>query len=268
MSDIYIREFRASDFPQVRGLLFEGFITGEGGVASMIKRDYAIKTFSRLGGVALLGALALAWKIPVAEWDPTATCAGVAAVFALGVTVNAVLRVFVTRAMRGFCAAALASDMRDISVHYAHPAVFLVAAVAKKPYRDDELNRIEEEEPEEVVGCVGVEYLPEKDAKAVEIRRMIVTAKQRRAGLGTRLMLETIRHAETIPGVEFIKLSTSQWQFAAQRLYERLGWEWKATHKHRVGIINPTIRDYRRPVQKGEYAELQAKAAQGAGVLN
>lgn len=175
MSDIYIREFRASDFPQVRGLLFEGFITGgecfwscvvcnihlliatiEGGVASMIKRDYAIKTFSRLGGVALLGGLALAWKIPVAEWDPTATCAGVAAVFALGVTVNAVLRVFVTRAMRGFCAAALASDMRDISVHYAHPAVFLVAAVAKKPYRDDELNRIEEEEPEEVVGCVGV----------------------------------------------------------------------------------------------------------------
>ncbi|KAJ7037808.1 hypothetical protein C8F04DRAFT_1091600 [Mycena alexandri] len=281
MSDIYIRQFRASDFPQVRALLFEGFVTGsecfwstvichirfatiEGSVASMIKRDFALKTFSRLAFVSLLGTLALAWKIPVAEWDPTATCAGVAAVFTLGSTVVAVLRVLVTRAMRGFCEAALARDMRDISVHYARPAVFLVAvrpAVAEKPHRDDDLKT--GEEPEEVLGCVGAEYLPEEDAKAAEIRRMIVSARHRRFGLGLRLMLETIRHAETMPGVEFIKLSTSQFQFGAQRLYEGLGWEWKATHKHRVGIINATVRDYRRPVRKGESSELQARAAQG-----
>ncbi|KAJ7151023.1 acyl-CoA N-acyltransferase [Mycena filopes] len=266
MSDIYIRKFRASDFPQVRVLLFEGFVTGKGSVASMIKRDFAVKTFSRIGCVSLLGTLALAWKIPVAEWNPKAICAGAAAILALGSSVVAVLRVLVTRAINGFCEAALARDMRDISASYQAPAAFFVAvrpAVVEKPHRDDDLMTVGEE-PEEVVGMVGLEFLPEQDAKAAEIKRMIVSPTYRRFGLASRLMLETIRHAETMPGVEFIKLSTSQFQFGAQRLYEGLGWEHLGTHKHQVGIINATVRDYRRPVRKGEASELQARAAQGA----
>ncbi|KAJ7171307.1 hypothetical protein C8R46DRAFT_1349332 [Mycena filopes] len=257
-----IRQFRSSDFPQVRTLLFEGFVTGEGSVARSVKRSFLLKPPSVLACLCIGVGLVLGWTLPVAEWT-SATGAAAAALIILGSAVLAGLRVFVTRSMIGFCEDALAGDLRDIPAHFCAPGAFFVAVravVAEKPHRDDDLKTGEEE----VLGCVGLEYLPEKDAKAAEIRRMLVTTKHRRLGLASRLMLTTIQHAETMPGVECIKLSTSEFQAGAQRLYEGLGWERAATHIHQVGIIRASMRDYRRPVRRGEYGEIQARAERGA----
>ncbi|KAJ7158149.1 hypothetical protein C8R46DRAFT_1292206 [Mycena filopes] len=240
MSDIHVRQFRPSDFPQVRTLLFEGFVTGEGSVARSVKRSFLTKPPSVLAFLCIGAGLVLGWTLFAAEWT-SATGAAAAALIVLGAAVLVGLRVFVTRSMIGFCEDALAGDLRDIPAHFCAPGC-----------------------QEEVLGCVRLEYLPEKDAKAAEIRRMLVTTKHRRLGLASRRMLATIQHAETMPGVECIKLSTSEFQGGAQRLYEGLGWECAATHVHRVGIIRARVRDYRRPVRRGECGEIEARAERGA----
>ncbi|KAJ7724352.1 hypothetical protein B0H16DRAFT_323876 [Mycena metata] len=119
---------------------------------------------------------------------------------------------------------------------------------------------------EEVLGCIAIDYLPETETRTAEIRRMLVSEKHCRHGLASRLILETIRHAETMPGVESIQLSTSEFQSGARRLYEGFGWECTAVNILRLGTIGATVRtcDFRRPVRIGEYGELRARAEQGA----
>ncbi|KAJ7779673.1 hypothetical protein B0H16DRAFT_1829780 [Mycena metata] len=260
MSDIYIRQFRPSDFPPVRDLLFEVSVTGKGSVASVVKRGFLFKAPSIVAYFLIGTGLALAWKLPAKEWI-SAIGVDAAALAALGCTIFVLLRIWITHAMRGFCEKVLDGDMRDIPTHYGPAAFFVAVRPTEKPHGDADL-RAGEKESEEILGCVALEYLPEADASAAEIRHMLVSVDHRRNGLASRLILETIRHAETIPGVESIKLSTTEFQLGAQLLYEGFGWE----AVHRVGnrIVSGTARYYRRPVRVGEYSELCARAEQGA----
>ncbi|KAJ7183936.1 hypothetical protein C8R46DRAFT_1027577 [Mycena filopes] len=100
--------------------------------------------------------------------------------------------------------------------------------VTEKPHGDDGVETGEEEG----LGCVGLEYLPETDAKAAEIRRMLVTTKHRRLGLASRLMLATIQHAETTRGIASespqcyrvceVKADFSNFELASQPMPSRL----------------------------------------------
>ncbi|KAJ7042307.1 hypothetical protein C8F04DRAFT_1176463 [Mycena alexandri] len=204
MSDIYIRQFCPSDFPQA------SLLAVKGSVASVVRRRFLFKVPSIIAYLLIGAGLAFAWKLPPAEWM-SATGVSAAALIALGCTMFVVLRSWLTRSLREFCENVLAGDMRDIPT-------YCTAIIADlKPG---------EEESEEVLGCVALgssmysEYLPKTDARVAEIRRMLVSVKHRRHGLASRLILETIRHAETMPGVESIKLSTSEFQPGAQ-LYTR-----------------------------------------------
>ncbi|KAJ7666361.1 acyl-CoA N-acyltransferase [Mycena rosella] len=147
--------------------------------------------------------------------------------------------------MISFCENVLETDMHDISVHYRPPAAFFVAAQPRAAKADDETATSGDEE---VVGYVGLEYLPEKDAQIAEVRRMIVSAKRRRHGIGARLMQALIAHGETIPGLRWIELGTSDYQLGAQRFYTRLGWEVFRVETVRQGVVSATIRQFRRPV--------------------
>ncbi|KAJ7779685.1 hypothetical protein B0H16DRAFT_723883 [Mycena metata] len=263
MSDIYIRQFRPSDFPQVRDLLLEVSVTGKGSVASVVKRGFLFKAPSVAAYLFVGAGLTLAWKLPVEEWI-SATGVGAATLLALGCTTFVLLRIWITHAMRGFCEEALAGDMRDIATHYGPPAAFFVAVRPTEKLHSDADLKAGEKESEKILGCVALEYLPERDASAAEIRHMLVSVNHRRRGLASRLILETIQHAETMPGVESIKLSTTEFQLGAQLLYEGFGWECEAVHRVGNRIVSGTARDHCRPVRVGEYSELCARAEQGA----
>ncbi|KAJ7786025.1 hypothetical protein B0H16DRAFT_1708244 [Mycena metata] len=78
--------------------------------------------------------------------------------------------------------------------HARHPNA-LYCTRGGKPPSDADLT-VEEEEPEEVLGYIALEYFPETDARTSEIRRMLVSQKHRRRGLTSRLILEVIPRRE------------------------------------------------------------------------
>ncbi|KAJ7770566.1 acyl-CoA N-acyltransferase [Mycena metata] len=161
------------------------------------------------------------------------------------------LQMALTSSARGFCDKALATDMRDIPNHYAAPGVFFVAVrpvpTTAKPEGAENLT--DGEKAEQVLGFVGLEYQSDKSSKAAEVRRLVVGAKHRRHGVASRLMLEVIKHGETIRGLQTIKLGVSQYQPAARKLYEKLGWERDGQSEAWYGIINVYIARYSRPVK-------------------
>ncbi|KAJ7479481.1 acyl-CoA N-acyltransferase [Mycena latifolia] len=175
----------------------------------------------------------------------SATTGAGALLFTAGLALFAGIQRAIPRAMTKFCEDALAADMHDIATHYRAPAAFFVAAL---PRSASPGKYGAADDSEEVVGYVGLEYLPEKDPHTAEVRRMIVSAAHRRHGIGERLMRALIAHAEAIPGLRSIELGTSEYQPGAQRLYERLGWT--LFHAERVweGPVNVVIRHFRRPV--------------------
>ncbi|KAJ7039850.1 acyl-CoA N-acyltransferase, partial [Mycena alexandri] len=161
------------------------------------------------------------------------------------------LQMALTRSVREFCDKALAKDMRDIPDHYAAGVFFVAvrpAPATAKPMEGAE-NLAEGEKAEEVLGFVGLEYQSDKNSKSAEVRRLVVGPQHRRHGLASRLMLEVIKHGETIRGLQTIKLGVSQYQPAARKLYEKLGWERDGQSEAWEGIINIYIARYSRPVK-------------------
>ncbi|KAJ7753556.1 hypothetical protein B0H16DRAFT_770100 [Mycena metata] len=270
MSEIYVRQFRPSDFPQVRDLLYEGLLTGKGSVRSVVERRFRFRAPSIVAYLLIGVGLILSWKSLPTEWmSGTAVTVISGALVTLGGMMLILLRATIISWMRSICKEALATDMRDIPTHYNAPAVFLVAAVrpTEKPHSDADLT-VGEEQPEQVLACIALEYLPETDARTAEIRHMIVGEKHRRRGLASRLILEVIRHAEVMPGVEAIKLKVTEFQPDAGLLFESFGWEWVKVDFLQFVRFRSIVEDhhYRRPVRVGEYSELRARAEQGAAL--
>ncbi|KAJ6566941.1 RTA1 like protein-domain-containing protein [Mycena capillaripes] len=240
---VYIRQYRPADFPQVRALLFEGFVTSKGSVAVVAKWNFLLKAPSLIayflagcGGVVL-------YSLP--HWDNVAACMG-ALLLAMGIAIFVAIRRSITNAMKGFCEKALQADMLDIEKHYAPPAAFFVVA---RPVESDKKSD-DGEKTEKVLGYVGLEYFPEKKTHTAEVRRMIVSKKHHRQGLATRLMEAVIAHAETIRGLDAIELGTSEFQYGARALYEKLGWEFQGSNIESAGILTASIHRFRRPVEK------------------
>ncbi|KAJ7157932.1 acyl-CoA N-acyltransferase [Mycena crocata] len=238
--DIYIRKYRPSDFPQIRALLFEGFVTSEGSPGVVAKRQYLFRAPSVIAYLVAGAGLGLFWR-------GNTTCGTLLCVTGLGLFTA--VRYGISQMINDFCQAALKEDMGDIEAHYRVPSAFFVAA---RPY--DAKDR----EYEEVVGYVGFEYLPEKDPSKAEVRRMIVSARYRRRGVAERLMKTLIAHAESIPDADVqngselrcINLWLSEFQPGAQRLYERLGW--KAVRLEWLGNAarGASTTHFRRPLQR------------------
>ncbi|KAJ6500949.1 acyl-CoA N-acyltransferase [Mycena sanguinolenta] len=189
----------------------------------------------------LCGA-ALLYYLP--HWD------NVPGVIGVGLTASVfvvffVLRRAIRKAMNEFCEKALATDMQDISAYYATPAGFFVAV---QPTKSDKKND-DAEKGEEVLGFVALEYKPDKKTHTAELRRIVVGPKYRRRGVAKRLVGAVIEHAESVRGLDSIDLGTSEFQPAAKRLFQGLGWEFQKTDLQWLGFVDAMIMRFSKPVE-------------------
>ena len=77
-----------------------------------------------------------------------------------------------------------------------------------------------------LVGATGL--VRDRHIKAshkVLVWGMYVSPEHRRRGIGAALMESAIRHARSLPGVDWLQLSVSSEAPAARRVYERAGFE-------------------------------------------
>ncbi|KAF8868406.1 hypothetical protein CPB84DRAFT_1636078, partial [Gymnopilus junonius] len=85
-----------------------------------------------------------------------------------------------------FYQAAMEQDLSDIGKHYgSEPSAFWVAEVATGS------------ETGTVIGCVGLDASTTQDSTTVEIRRMVVSPKYQRHGVGSLLLTTAIEHARS-----------------------------------------------------------------------
>ncbi|KAJ7743437.1 acyl-CoA N-acyltransferase [Mycena maculata] len=248
---IYIRQYRPSDLPQIRLLIFE-----EASITRAAKRAFLLKPASLiayiLGGIGL-GLLSL----PDGWCSPAATLGALLCV--TGIALFTAVRRGITQALVIYCEEALKTDLEDITTHYRAPAAFFVAA---RPCSEKADNSVAEG-TEEVVGYVGFDYQPDKNPETAVVRRMIVSEKHRGCGIAGRTMHALLAHAETIPALQCIELGTSEYQPAAQRLYERLGWEvaWVDQWVDPLGgwLWKVQIRHFRKPVGAAASLKVQVQ---------
>ncbi|KAJ7221280.1 acyl-CoA N-acyltransferase [Mycena pura] len=242
---IYIRQYRPSDLPQIRDLLFEGFATSEGSIVDAGRRRAPFMRTSILA--YLLGAAGLFLFSQSERRMSVAT--GVAALLCIaGIALFVAARREISHFVQQICEDALASDMRDITAHYCAPGgTFLVAA---RPYACDKGKMYGDAQPEgeAILGYVGLEYLPEKNPETADVRRMIISAKYRRQGLATQLMRVIIAHSKTLPRLRYLTVGTSDLQPAARRLYQGLGWELTSTEPIGNWLATRMYWSFRRPV--------------------
>ena len=77
---------------------------------------------------------------------------------------------------------------------------------------------------EELVGMAGLyRDRHKKGSHKAYLWGMYVCPEHRRKGLGTQLVRAVIKHAKTLPGLEYIHLSVSSAAPEAQHLYESIG---------------------------------------------
>ncbi|KAJ7754145.1 acyl-CoA N-acyltransferase [Mycena maculata] len=214
----------------------------EGSVTYVAKRRFLSKAPSVIS--YLLGSVGVGLIARGGHWRSPTAAAG-AFICAAGIGLFTAVQRGIVRGLTTFCEDALKADMRDIGAHYRAPAAFFVAA---RPRSTDTKKAVEEEE---VVGYVGLEYQPDKDASVAEVRRMIVSAKHRRRGIAVRLMHALIAHAEALPGLQYIELGTSEFQPGAQRMYEKLGWQLVSVERAGNWLGSLELRHFRRPVGTG-----------------
>ncbi|KAJ7610115.1 acyl-CoA N-acyltransferase [Roridomyces roridus] len=229
----YVRPCRPSDSPQIRALFLEAFATGEGSVASVGRRRFLTQPASLiaylLGGMGL-GVGFVSGPSARGRWTGALICTAAIALFA-GV------RYYITREMLAFCDGVMREDLGDIGEYYRAPAMFWVAVQPK-----------ENEGEEQVIGGVGLDYSPEKDAKTAHVRRMIVSPNHRRRGIAGQLMQVLIDYADSIPTLRDLDLETSDLQPGARRMYEGLGWRVFAEERAGNFLGTVVIRQFRRTV--------------------
>ena len=92
----------------------------------------------------------------------------------------------------------------DLTFWTTKPNKFLVAKLAKTG---------------QIVGCISYK---ENDTSTVEMHRCSVSSNCRGFGIGQKLVMALLEEAKS-NGYETICLETSNAQFSAQRLYEKLG---------------------------------------------
>lgn len=75
-----------------------------------------------------------------------------------------------------------------------------------------------------LVGIVGIRReRHRKSAHRASVWGLWVAPEQRGRGIGRALMEETLRFARSLDGVEYVTLAVGDWNNAARRLYQELG---------------------------------------------
>ncbi|KAJ7448941.1 hypothetical protein FB451DRAFT_1187445 [Mycena latifolia] len=198
---INIRQYRPSDFVQIRALLFEGFVTSQDSVTLVAQRRFQFKFPTPLAYLmcgAGLGLLARADGWPLLS---STTGAG-----ALLVAAGIALFPGIQRAMNKFCHDALAADLRALSrprrVLRRRAAALSVYGRKRRKRRTGGRRR---------------------GGRGLRRPRIPPRTRRRRAAWPCPRRGSCARSSH-IPGLRCIELNTSAYQPGAQRLYERFGW--------------------------------------------
>ncbi|KAH8555821.1 acyl-CoA N-acyltransferase [Umbelopsis sp. PMI_123] len=80
-----------------------------------------------------------------------------------------------------------------------------------------------------IAGFVALDYHPELPKRTGELRRMVVAPTHRRQGVAELLIKVLITHAKK-NDIQVIELGTSDVQYGAKKLYQKMGWR----EHHRV----------------------------------
>ncbi|KAJ6458933.1 acyl-CoA N-acyltransferase [Mycena vitilis] len=246
--DIIIRRFQPRDAAQVHAMLVEGLVYGpESPHNTAQQRSFT----SRVSRVAYLGfalGIACLWRNTLAfRITGAALCLGAVAVFLH-------MRHSIRKVFNGFCATARETDMADIPTTYdvpisldgVHspttqgPGAFWVAAIESPVGKSSE-----------VVGYLGLDYRAIADPSFGELRRMIVSMKHRRRGIGSLLITAALDHARRhAPPYETLDLETTEFQPGARKLYENHGFVLVGTRIVRMGpLFSMTVLRLRRRVR-------------------
>ncbi|KAJ6550000.1 hypothetical protein B0H19DRAFT_185374 [Mycena capillaripes] len=245
-SGIYVRQYRVSDFSQIRALLFEGIRTSKGKITPVAKRRFVFPPYTFFG--ILVGYFLGSIYAPEAG----GLMGAVTMMSAAGLAILEARKRALPEAIYAHKENALKTDMGDILAHYRAPSAFFVA-VRPREVADVEAGR-DELDGDEVVGYVGLQHLPEKDPQTAEVRHFIVPERYRSHGVAKHLMCTLLAHAAAIPGLLWLELRSIEFPYApgTQPLYNWSGWEVvKIERLSGDDLRGATFYHIRRPMGQG-----------------
>ncbi|KAJ7651372.1 acyl-CoA N-acyltransferase [Roridomyces roridus] len=196
-----IRQYRNGDMPQIRALLYEGFVTSKGSVVDVATRRALTGVPCIIAYCIFLGGAFLLLRSPSSSTLKAVGTSLMVLSTSLLLAAQAAIRRYATR----FCDEALENDLHDINAHCINPGGGFWVAVRE----------------ERVLGYVGLAHWPSEGT--TEIRRMVVTEAFRHRGIARALMDAARAHSDAIHNVQCVYVRTTDLQKTAQRLYERLG---------------------------------------------
>jgi len=124
----------------------------------------------------------------------------------------------------------LDGDLADIPSHYKLAGDFdetngeqeALWRIGKSAFWVAELH-IDGVEPT-IVGCIGLDAYSNPDETTAELRRVVVSPNHQRQGIAIQLVNAAVTHGKS-QGIQSIFLTTSSYQPAAIKMYQKLGWE-------------------------------------------
>ncbi|ESK83281.1 acetyltransferase domain-containing protein [Moniliophthora roreri MCA 2997] len=124
----------------------------------------------------------------------------------------------------GYRLASLAGDLRDIPGYYRlqRSVTGEYIPVSASCFWVAEVPSPQSGGGRKVVGCVALDSLPE-DAASAELRRLSVLPGFRRRGVGSLMLRTLLSHASQLH-LRNVRVTTTNFQMNAVRLYARHGW--------------------------------------------
>ncbi|KAF8652797.1 hypothetical protein AX16_004150 [Volvariella volvacea WC 439] len=230
---LQLRFFRRSDEAAVKQLFLHGMIYGPNSPCNAALKHTLTEPKAYIFYILIGAGTLLSIFSPPGPSSSFVTYRIGGAALALGSSALFLLyRHMVFRGFLGYCNASLGDDMRDIVERYglrevrdakggAREGDFVPAGpagfwVVEKLGEAGGVN--------EIVGSVGLDVPEGPGSEEGELRRMMVSSSVRRSGIGGMLLTALESHARQ-NGVKSIHLTTTIFQPAARRLYEKFGWE-------------------------------------------
>jgi GNAT superfamily N-acetyltransferase len=89
------------------------------------------------------------------------------------------------------------------------------------------------------LSLLSAEYPVGGDPSSAELRRMFISMHHRRRGVASQLIRTALSHAQQFnPPLRTLVLETSEFQLAAQRLYEKHGFVFAERRVMRIGLLS------------------------------
>ncbi|KAJ7328040.1 acyl-CoA N-acyltransferase [Mycena albidolilacea] len=140
------------------------------------------------------------------------------------------------------CAIALKADLADITAAYKLSPPIYRAQFPPKPDPNGFWVAVSETSGQhcsQVIGFLGLEYPVGGDPSSAELRRMFISMHHRRRGIASQLIRTALSHAQQFnPPLRTLVLETSEFQLAAQRLYEKHGFVFAERRVMRMGLLS------------------------------